>query len=185
MLRWLLRRMVTSFERQFGYDAGYTRDVIDHAPAALFWLFLAGRVVRRPKELPVDAWASAMLAGGMEADCGPCTQLAVRFAQQMGVADDVIRAVVAGDEDAVTADVRLVTRYTRAALRHDVDAEGFRQEVLLRWGPRALVRLAYLVTVSGLFPTLKYALGHGLACTRVRVGGRDVAVNRLVPQDAL
>ena len=183
MLRWLLRRMIARFERQFEYDASYARDVIDHAPVALLWLFLAGRIVRRPKELPVEAWASAMLAGGMEADCGPCTQLAVRFAQQMGVADDVIRAVVAGDEDAMSDDVRLVTRYTRASLRHDVDAEGFRQEVLRRWGTRALVRLAYLITVSGLFPTIKYALGHGQACARVRVGDAMIAVHRPIPQE--
>jgi hypothetical protein len=147
----------------------------------LLWLFLASRVVRRPSELPKPAWFAAMLAGVTEADCGPCTQLVVRMAQQEGIAHDVIRAVVSGDEDAMTDDVRLVTRFTRTSLRHDIDAESFRDEILARRGRRTLVRLAYQITVSGLFPTIKYALGHGQACTRVRIGSRDVAVNRLVP----
>jgi hypothetical protein len=185
MLRWFLRRMIARFERTFDYDASYARDVIDHAPLALLWLFLAPRVVRRPRELPLEAWIAAGLTGAMEADCGPCTQLGVRMAQQMGVADDVLAAVIAGDEDAMSDDVRLATRYTRASLRHDLDADGFRDEIIRRWGLKALARLGYFITVSGLFPTIKYALGHGQACTRVRVGGRDIVVNRLVPQEVV
>ena len=184
MLRWILRRMIARFERTFDYDASYSRDLIDHAPLALLWLFLAPRIVRRPKRLPLEAWVAAGLTGAMEADCGPCTQLGVRMAQQMGVADDVLRAVIAGDEDAMSEDVRLATRYTRASLRHDLDADRFRDEIVRRWGINVLARLAYLITVSGLFPTIKYALGHGQACTRVRVGGRDIVVHRDVPKVA-
>jgi len=150
----------------------------------MVWMFLATRVVRRPRELPVDAWVAAGLVGAMEADCGPCTQLGVQFARQQGVGDDVLGAVVAGDEDAMREDVRLVTRYARAALRHEVEADGFRDEIVRRWGTNALVRMAYLITVADLFPRIKYALGHGQACTRVRVGGRDVVVHRLIPQAA-
>ena len=184
MLRWLLRRMIAKFERQFNYDAGYARDVIEHAPVGMVWLFLAARIIRKPKALPLDAWIAAGLVGAMEADCGPCTQLGVKMAQQMGVGDEVLRAVIGGDEDAMSEDVRLVTRYARAALRHEIDADGFRDEIVRRWGTNVLVRLAYLITVAGLFPTIKYALGHGQACTRVRVGGRDVVVHRMVPQVA-
>ena len=185
MLRWILRRMIAKFERQFNYDASYARDVIEHAPIGMVWLFLAARIVRKPKVLPLDVWIAAGLVGAMEADCGPCTQLGVRMARQMGVADDVLRAVIAGDEDAMREDVRLVTRYARAALRHEIDADGYREEIVQRWGNDALVRLAYLITVADLFPKIKYALGHGQACTRVRVGSSDVVVGRLVPQGAV
>lgn len=184
MFRWLLRRMITKFERDYHYDASYARDLIDHAPFALFWLFLAPRIARRPRSLPNDAWIAAGLVGVMEADCGPCTQLGVQMAQQQGVGDDVLRAVIAGDEDAMSDDVRLATRYARASLRHEIEADGLREEIVRRWGKDALARLAYLLSVSGLFPAVKYALGHGQACTRIRVGGSDVAVNRLVPQGA-
>jgi hypothetical protein len=180
----MLRRMIAKFERQFNYDASYARDVIEHAPLALLWLFLAPRIVRRPREVPLDAWFAAGLVGAMEADCGPCTQLGVQFARKEGVADDTLRAVIAGDEDAMSDGVRLVTRYTRAALRHEIDADGFREEIARRWGDNAMVRLAYLITVADLFPKIKYALGHGQACTRVRVGNDDVVARRLVSRVA-
>jgi hypothetical protein len=106
------------------------------------------------------------------------------MAQEMGVGDEVLRAVITADEDAMSDDVRLMTRYTRASLRHEVEAEGFREEIVRRWGKDTLVRVGYLITVGGLFPTIKYALGHGQACTRVRIGEREVVANRLVPQGA-
>jgi hypothetical protein len=177
--------MIAKFERSFDYDAGYARDVIEHAPIGMVWLFLAARIVRKPKALPLDVWIAAGLVGAMEADCGPCTQLGVQMARQMGVADETLRAVVVGDEDAMSDDVRLATRYARSALRHETGADGFRDEIVRRWGDNALVRLAYLITVADLFPKIKYALGHGQACTRVRVGSDDVVVGRLVPQVAV
>ena len=184
MLRWFLRRMIARFERTYDFDASYARDLIEHAPVTLLWLFLAPRIIRRPRALPLEAWVAAGLTGAMEADCGSCTQLGVRMGQETGVADEVLRAIVADDEDAMSEDVRLVTRYTRASLRHDIDAEGFRDEIVRRWGKNVLARLAYLVTISGLFPTIKYTLGHGRSCTRVRIGSRDVPVHRMVPQEA-
>ena len=47
-----------------------------------------------------------------------------------------------------------------------------------RWGKRALVSLAFAVTGARIFPTLKYAMGHGRACTRVTVGGKSRPVLR-------
>jgi hypothetical protein len=184
MLRWLLRRSIRKFQRDFDYDASYSTSLITHAPWAMVWLFLAPRIVRRPQEIPLAAWFAAGLTGVIEADCGPCTQLGVRFAQRAGVPDPVLRAVLAGDEAAMTPDVRLAVRYARAALRHDLDADDCRAQILGRWGPRALARMAYAVTVSGLFPTIKYALGHGQTCATVRVGDQTIPVHRPMPQEA-
>ena len=43
-----------------------------------------------------------------------------------------------------------------------------------RWGRRALVSLAFAITAARIYPTVKYALGHGKACMRVVVGGTPV-----------
>jgi hypothetical protein len=43
-----------------------------------------------------------------------------------------------------------------------------------RWGRRAVVSLAFAITAARVYPTVKYALGHGKACTRVVVGGAPV-----------
>ena len=74
--------------------------------------------------------------------------------------------------------VVLGVRFTQAVLRHDAGADELRDHIVQRWGRRALVTLALAITGSRLYPTLKYALGHGQACMRVRVGGADLPVLR-------
>jgi hypothetical protein len=46
-----------------------------------------------------------------------------------------------------------------------------RAEVMRRWGRRGLVSLALTMAASRVFPDVKYVLGHGHACTLVRVAG--------------
>jgi hypothetical protein len=46
-----------------------------------------------------------------------------------------------------------------------------RTVILERWGPRAVVSLALMMTTARIYPTVKYATGHGKACTTVVVGG--------------
>ena len=53
-----------------------------------------------------------------------------------------------------------------------------REQVVARWGKTGLVSLGFALTSARLFPTLKYALGHGRACTRVTVGGKGVVLPR-------
>jgi hypothetical protein len=56
-----------------------------------------------------------------------------------------------------------------------VDASELRADVVRRWGSRGLASLAYGIVAAQAFPTLKYALGYGQTCVRVRIGGSDVA----------
>lgn len=41
-----------------------------------------------------------------------------------------------------------------------------------RWGPGGLVDIGMTLTTARMYPTLKYALGHGRACSRVMVAGQ-------------
>jgi len=63
---------------------------------------------------------------------------------------------------------------SRATLAHDAAADEYREAIVKRWGGRALVSLAFAITAARICPTVKYALGHGKACTRVVVGGTPV-----------
>src|SRR5216117_553389 len=72
------------------------------------------------------------------------------------------------------ADVALVWKFTRATLAHDAAADEYREAIVKRWGRRALVSLAFAITAARIYPTVKYALGHGTACVRVVVGGTPV-----------
>jgi hypothetical protein len=51
-----------------------------------------------------------------------------------------------------------------------------RDEILRRWGERGLTAIALSLTTGRLYPTVKYALGYGKACSRVTVGGEPIAV---------
>ena len=90
----------------------------------------------------------------------------------------VLRAVLDENPDAMPSDVALVWRFTRATLAHDPTADAYREAIVKRWGPRALVSLAFAITAARIYPTVKYALGHGKACTRVVVGGTPVTFDR-------
>jgi hypothetical protein len=178
MLRWLLRRRLDAFERRWDYDLGYARDLLDADPLALrrFGALMGISVYRR--DLPADVWFAVKISGAMAEDCGPCTQLVVRMAEAAGVAPATLRAVLARDFSAMPEPVVLGVRFAQAVLRHDPEADELRRLVLQRWGKRGLVSLGFAVTSARLYPTLKYALGHGQACVRVTVGGAELPTLR-------
>jgi hypothetical protein len=114
----------------------------------------------------------------MAEDCGPCTQLGIDMAQRDGVDPAILRAIVARDYVAMPEDVALAARFTEATLRHAPEADDLREEVLRRWGKRGLISLAFAILSARMYPTLKYALGHGQACTRLVIGGEAAPVQR-------
>jgi hypothetical protein len=91
---------------------------------------------------------------------------------------EVLRAILTEDVAAMPADAALAWRFTKAVLAHDPSADDYRAVILERWGPRALVSLAFAITAARIYPTVKYAMGHGKACTRLVVGGAPVAIDR-------
>jgi hypothetical protein len=74
-------------------------------------------------------------------------------------------------------DVALVWRFTRATLAHDATADAYREAIVQRWGRPALVSVAFAITAARIYPTVKYALGHGKACMRIVVDGRPVVLD--------
>jgi hypothetical protein len=68
-------------------------------------------------------------------------------------------------------------------LRHAPQADDLRDEVVRQWGRRGLVSLSFALVAARLYPTLKYALGHGHACTRLVIGGETRPVFRELDQD--
>jgi hypothetical protein len=99
------------------------------------------------------------------------------MAERAGVSPAILRAVLADDPGAMTPEVALAWNFTRATLAHDVVADEYREEIVRRWGRLGLVSLAFAITASRSYPTVKYALGHGKACTRIVVGGTAVAMD--------
>jgi alkylhydroperoxidase family enzyme len=178
MLRWLFRRTVSAFERQWHYDASYLREMIDVSPHAAWRFMSAARLGSYRRDVPIEALAAAGLTAVRSEDCGPCTQLATAMAERQGVRPETLRAILEDDVAAMPDDAALAWRFTKAVLAHDAAADDYRAVILERWGPRAVVTLAFAITTARIYPTVKYAMGHGKACTRVVVGGVAVAIDR-------
>jgi hypothetical protein len=174
MIKWALRKAIGKFERDWNYDASYMRDIIDASPRAAWLFFRVTALGQFRKDIPMDAWCAAGITAVRQEDCGPCTQLGVTMAERAGVSPVVLYAVLTDNLAAMSPDVALVWNFTRATLAHDVAADAYREAIVKRWGRRALVSLAFAITAARIYPTVKYALGHGKACTRIVVDGMPV-----------
>jgi len=171
MIKWFLQRWIDKFERTWSYDASYVRDILDADPRALLAFSKVTRIGTYHKGVPLAVYWAAGITAALAEDCGPCTQLGIDMAQRAGVDPTILRPVVARDLHAMPEEVVLAVRFTEASLRHEAEADDLREEVLRRFGKRGLVSLAFAMTAARLYPTLKYAMGHGRACRRVTIGG--------------
>jgi hypothetical protein len=171
MLKAILSRGLDRFEKTWGYDASYMRALL-RASSASFFKF--GFVTSLPDRTaaPPEAMAAAGIAGTIAEDCGPCTQISSDMAAAAGVAPEVIRAILGGDEAGMGETAALVWRFAQASLARDMAAaDPLRDEIVRRWGEKGLVAISLQLTTARMYPTLKYALGYGKACSKVVVAG--------------
>jgi alkylhydroperoxidase family enzyme len=180
MLTWLMRRRIAAFERTYDYDVSYLRLILEASPRAFLAFGKLGALAQYRRGVPLDAYFAAKLVAARAEDCGPCTQLAVTMAERAGVAPGVLAAVFARDEAAMTPEAALGFRFAEAVLAHAPRADDLRVEIVQRWGRQAIVSLAFTIAASRVFPTVKYALGYGKACTRVTIAGAAVPILRNV-----
>ena len=174
MVKWLMRRGLAAFERRWNYDASYVHEIVD-ADLRAAWMFQrAAALGKYRKDVPADALAAAAITAVRHEDCGPCTQLGVSMAERAGVDPKVLRAVLTGTPDVMPPAAALAWRFTRATLDHDPSADRYRDEIIRHWGRRAVVSLAFAIVTARLYPTVKYAMGHGKACTRIVVDGAPI-----------
>ena len=171
MLKFFFTRYLDGFERQWGYDASYMREVLAVSP----WSFLKFSLGSRAadfKAAPFEAMLAAGLVGTLCEDCGPCTQIGIDMATAGGANPAVIRAILAGDTAAMGETAALAWRFARASLARDMETcDPLRDEIVRRWGQKALVAISLNLMAARMYPTLKYALGHGKACSKIIVGG--------------
>lgn len=171
MFNWLIKRRLDWFERTYDYDMSYAREILETDPGAFRKFMKVIALSEYRGGVPREALYAARIAGTVTEDCGPCTQLVVSMAEREGMDAADLRAILAGDTEAMSDAASLGYRFARAALAHDPEADPIREQVVERWGKRGLIALGFSLAGARIFPTLKYALGHVRSCTRVRVGG--------------
>lgn len=176
MLTWLIKKRLDAFQRTYGYDVSYTRELLD-VDSRAFWAFVKTQGMEKyRRDVPAHVYYAVKLTGTIAEDCGPCTQLGVAMAIEQGVTPLVLASILRGDVTAMSDEVALGVKFARACMAHDLEADTYRDEIVKRWGKRALVTLAFGLTMARVYPTMKYALGFGKACSRVVVGDEHIVV---------
>lgn len=174
MIRYLLHKFVSRFERRYDYDAAYLHELADISPGA-FRRFASVQLKLQSKtDAPRDALQAAAIGGALFEDCGPCVQIASDRAVEAGMSAGTIKALLSGVP--ADADAQLGFDYARALLGAGEKLDDLREAVERRWGKRGLIALTFMAMAARNFPVLKRALGHARACQRVRVAGSEIAV---------
>lgn len=176
MLKSIIHNRLDAFEREYGYDVSYVREIVDADLGAFRRFYGFSTLSSFAGDVPAEVLFAAKITGTLAEDCGPCTQLMVSMAEKAGVAPDAIRAIVRGDLAALGPDTRLAVLFSRAVMQRDPEADVLRAQVRERWGRRGVIALGFALIAARGYPTLKYALGFGKACTRVVVAGDPVSV---------
>ncbi len=174
MLKWLIRKRLAAFERTFEYDLSYAREILAADTRAFLKFAKVMGMTSYRKDVPPDVYYAVKLTGTVAEDCGPCTQLVVAMALRDGVAPRTLSTILAGTPE--TPEVVLAVAFAKASLAHAPEADALRDEISRRWGPRALVSLAFALSGARIYPTIKYALGFGKACQKVVVAGEQIVV---------
>src|SRR5262249_24395700 len=73
----LLKRHIDAFQRTYGYDASYFRDMVDIDVSAVLAVVKLQGLSDYRKDVPKAAWYAAGFVGAISGDCGSCTQLVI------------------------------------------------------------------------------------------------------------
>ena len=179
MLKYLIKRGIQSFARRYDYDATYMEQMADTSPGAFLKFSAVQMVSGRRADIPVEPWSAASIRAAMFEDCGPCVQLVSNMALEAGVKPELVQNIVAGNLTELPQDVALVVRFTEKVLARDPTANDLREAIVQQWGDNGLLSLAMTISASRVYPSLKYALGHGQACSRIQIEQQYVVPQKL------
>ena len=172
------RRELKAFADHYDYNVSYMANMLDISPDAYFKFSAITALAQHREAAPADAAFAAKLTGAVAEDCGPCVQLVVRMAQEAGMDDAQIEAVLTRDPSAMNQDATLGFRFADALVRRQPYLDGIRDEVEARWGEAAVIDLTFAVQIGRVFPMVKAGLGFAKTCERVRIGDHAVAVRK-------
>ena len=162
MLKRFLKRRVAAFERKWQYDATYLKEVVEASPSALVKIMLAQPLFMHRDGAPPEAWFAAAAGATRLADCAPCFELALKMGRRSGLPAELVEAIRADDEAAMSQDAALGYAFARALVGRDLETLArLRARIVKSWGRKALVSLSTAVATASFYPSLKYGMGHG------------------------
>jgi len=175
MIKLLARRALRSFSKRYQYDTGYMEAILDRDPGAFLKFALVNIPAAHRRCIPAAPWWAARIRAALWEDCGPCVQLVCNMALEAGVGAATVAAIPALELSALDDETALAVQFAEAVLARDTAADALREQVCRRWGQQGLVSLALAISLSRVYPGVKYALGHGHRCSLLRIAQHRVA----------
>lgn len=159
---------INAFEAHYDYDSRYMREMLQHAPQAYahFAAFLPMAEYR--SRLPLeDYWVSKIAAMQYE-DCGDCLQLNVRLAQEAGISDDLLKALL-HNAGALPPKLKSVYDYSFAVAAGQPIDETLAEQLETHYDLESRMELALCIASSKMFPTIKRTLGYARSCRLIEI----------------
>ncbi|TQV80926.1 hypothetical protein [Denitrobaculum tricleocarpae] len=176
MRAFFARKALKAFGVHYSYDVSYMLQMLRVSPVAFFRFAALTKVAQHRGAVPREAFYAAKIVGALAEDCGPSVQLAVDMAQEAGMSDRCIQAVLTRDLSAMDVDTVIGFRFADALVKRAPEEDDARAVVRQQWGDAGLVELTLATQIGRIFPMVKTGLGFGKACRKVRVGRHSVVV---------
>ncbi len=178
LFRSLANKLLDRFEQRYDYDVNYMRHMLKTSPAAFKRLRHLSAFAAHRESVTIEASFAAKLVATVAEDCGPCTQLAAKMAEEAGMEVAQIEAVLERSLETMDPSTALGFRFAEALVFRQAELGKLREDVRTKWGDRGIIDLTVATQINRLFPMLKAGLGRGEACSRVSVGGRPITVEK-------
>lgn len=169
MIRYVLNNMLLAMKNRYGYDVRYQQDILQTDLAAFLKFSGFQTMASHHGNLPAGPLYAARIRAIIYDDCGPCSQLVVNMALEAGIQPAIVRAMIEQDLSTLPTEIALVVQFTELVLAHDPQADVLRKKILTLWGAKGLITLGFAISACRVYPTLKYSLGYGKACSRIQL----------------
>ncbi|BBN81492.1 hypothetical protein PA25_14770 [Pseudoalteromonas sp. A25] len=178
MFRYLLNKTLLSTKNKYDYDIRYMQQILNTDLIAFIKFMGFQSMSSHCKNVPIDVIYAARLRAIIWEDCGPCTQLVTNMALEESVNSKTVEGIINWDVSLLPNNVILVMEFSDLVLTHNPKADELRKTIRQKWGEKGLVSIVLAISSMRVYPTLKYALGFGTACTRVNVKGAQLVPSR-------
>ena len=169
MLTRLVLNRLDAAERKLGESLDYMRHMARVSLGSFFTFAALPVAAWTNRNVPADAYYTALIAATKYEDCGPCVQTVVNLAREAGVPAETVRAILERRLAAHDPDLDEVYRFATAVAENSGREEELREALRARYGEAGLVELSLAIVRGRVYPTLKRGLGYATSCSLVEV----------------
>ncbi len=156
--------MITKSEQKLGVKLDYTHKIADSNFGLLMRYNRIFSFLNPNNHVPALAYHIARLRGAIAADCGTCVEIEINLAQQAGIEKLEILAIVKGNYDNLSKNLKVVAQLSDAVVGQRQDDMIARQTIIEAYGDSGLIELSYAMNGAALLPGIKRSMGYATAC---------------------